>query len=103
MPLNFDSKVSVMDIFAIAIGLGTALTVFFGVSTDVSNNSVQIRHNKDNLARIERKADQGDQAILSQLREQKISIKEIRIESAQGREKIIQKLDKLIDRELNGH
>lgn len=102
MPLNFDSKVSVMDIFAIVIGLGTALTVFFGVSTDVSTNEVNIANNKENLARIEREADDGDAKILDQLKEQRDDIKEIRVESAQGREKIIEKLDKLIDRALEG-
>lgn len=102
MPLNFDGKVSVMDLFAIGIGGVTALSVFFGVSTNVSENALQIASNRDNLTRIERTAKDNDEKILDQLKENKQAVKEIRVESAAGRKDIIQKLDRLIERELNG-
>lgn len=103
MPLNFDGKVSVMDIFAIGIGAATALSVFFGVSTDVSENAIEIAHNRANLTRIERTAKENDSQILEQLRENKQAVKEIRTESAAGRKDILDKLDKLIERELSGN
>ena len=54
------------------------------------------------MVRLERVGEVRDTEILEHLKEQRDDLKEIRTESLEGRKDIIGKLDKLIDRELDG-
>lgn len=101
MPLKFDNRISYMDVVAIAAAGLTAMTVFFGVSTDVTTNSQTIAHIQTDLKRIEVTSARRDDEIMVQLKENRQGMKDIRRESAAGRKDIINKLDKLIDRELD--
>ena len=101
MPLNFDNRVSWMDIIAITAALLTGMTVFFGVSEDVATNSSQISVIQTDLRRIEVSSTRRDDKILQQLKENKVDMKEIRKESSEGRQDILNKLDRLIEREIN--
>lgn len=101
MAINFDNRVSWMDIVAIVAAGLTALTVFFGVSADVGDNRAQIEHIQTDVRRIEVAGAQRDNEVLDQLKENRADMKEIRHESAAGRKNIIDKLDRLIERQLD--
>jgi len=102
MPLQVDNRVSLMDIFSILIGVGVAASVFFGVAGDVSTNNVQIAFNKEAIHRVEVAAKESDNQIVDLLEKQNWQINEIKDDSAKGRKRIEDKLDKIIERELNG-
>ena len=100
MPLKFDNTLSWMDILAI---LGSAMTVALvvvGASERITRNEVEIQHLKTSVGRVERQASEANAQILQQLKEQGTEVKAIRAESASERSKIIEKLDRLIEREL---
>ena len=102
MPLQVDNRVSLMDIFSILIGVGVAASVFFGVAGDVSTNNLQIASNKEAIHRVEVAAKESDNQIVDLLEKQNWQINEIKDDSAKGRKRIEDKLDKIIERELNG-
>lgn len=101
MPLKFDNTLSWMDILAILGSAVTAALVVFGASERITLNEVEIAHLKSNVTRVERQASEANQQILQQLKEQGYEVKAIRTESASERSKIIEKLDRLIEREMS--
>ena len=103
MALQFDNRVSWMDIVAIAGGIATAGAVFFGMGGKIDANKTEIEYIKINVKRIEADADRRSQKILVQLKEQRDELKAYREESKEDNRQVVQKLDRLIERELNNH
>jgi len=99
--VNFDNRVSWMDLVALT-GAGIALfNAYYGVGQQVTQNANDIARNYDAIVRIEEQAIEGDQRVSADLQELKVTVDSIREESAEGRLRIENKIDKLIDRELN--
>ena len=98
--LQFDNRISWMDIVAITAAALTALSVYFGVSNDVQVNGQKIAHIQTNIQRIEASSEKHEGKILKILEAQKIEMKEYRQESRQGQRQVVDKLDRLIEREL---
>lgn len=102
MAIKFTNEVSVMDIFAIGgLMLGGA-AVFFGIAGDVQTHTVQIAENTRAISRVEHKATEDNNKVLDMLRQQTVEMRVIRQESEAGRMRIEDKLDKIIERELDG-
>lgn len=101
MPLKFDNTLSWMDIVAIVGSAMTAALVVFGASERITLNQIEIEHLKTNVSRVERQASEANREILQQLKEQGTEVKAIRTESATERGKIMEKLDRLIERGLD--
>lgn len=102
MPLKMTNEVSVMDIIAIGGLLLGGAAVFFGYGVDINENAQGIAHLRNDVARVERQAGEADLRVVKQLDDLKTGMEKIRTESASERKDIIQKLDKLIDRQLQG-
>lgn len=102
MPLKFTNEVSWMDVFAIGGLLLGGAGVFFGVAGDIRTHDVQIAENTKAISRVERHMGEENSKILDLLKQQSIQVREIRMESEAGRLRIEQKLDKIVDRELDG-
>ena len=102
MPLKFTNEVSWMDVFAIGGLLLGGAGVFFGIAGDVKTHDVQIAENTKSISRVERHMAEENSKILNMLKDQAIQVREIRLESEAGRLRIEDKLDKIIDRELDG-
>lgn len=105
MRLQFDNRVSWMDIVAI-LGMGlTALGVVFGVQSDVEMNTARIAEIDKRLEaetrRINKTIDDQNVLILREFNGIEQEIREIRKESAEGRLRIEEKLDRLIERKLD--
>ena len=101
MPLKMTNEVSIMDVVAIGGSLLVGAGVFFGYGVDIGENTVAIQHIKGDLVKIEKQNDDGEKKILDLLNKQGDAITDIRKEAATGRLRIEDKLDKLIDRELD--
>ena len=102
MALKMTNEVSRMDVFAIGgLVLGGA-GVFFGLGADVQMQGVQIVANTESIHRVERQAQGNNDRVLDLLKQQTVEMKEIRAESEAGRIRIENKLDKIIDRALDG-
>lgn len=104
MPLEFDNRISWMDVIAITGIAATAIGVVFGVQSEVESNSKEIVQVKQEMrrefVRVTEEAHKDRDEILDRLKETQKSMDTIRIESASGRRRIEDKLDKLIEREL---
>jgi len=100
MALRFDNSLSWMDIVAIAGSAITAIFVIFNAGERITMNELEIKHIKQSVQRVEVRASEDNDKIIQQLRDQNSVIKEIKTESAEGRHRIEQKLDRLIDRFL---
>jgi Tfp pilus assembly protein PilN len=98
--IQFDNRVSWMDIASLLGAAALAMTIFFGVKEDVKIQQIEIDHLRSNISRVEVQAQDANRQILEKLREQNVVIKDIRTESAEGRDKIMEKLDRLIEREV---
>jgi hypothetical protein len=94
-----------MDVIAIAGAVGTAGMMVFGVMTDVELNAKEIQTTKEVFAReikrVDDSANKDRHEILERLEETKKGMEVIRTESSAGRLRIEQKIDRLIERELN--
>lgn len=103
--MQFDTRISWADLVAILTGIGVLATVVFGVQTDVEMNAQNIETNKVSfqreIKRVDDNANKDRQEIIDRLDETKDSMETIRVESANGRLRIEDKLDKLIDRKLS--
>lgn len=103
--MQFDTRISWADLVAILTGIGVLATVVFGVQTDVEMNAQNIEVNKETfqreIKRVDENANKDRQEILDRLDETKRGMEVIRVESASGRLRIEDKLDKLIDRKLS--
>ena len=96
-----NAELTLMDVFSI-IGSGIfALSVWYGLSAEVDINKSEISHLKHSVARVERQAGEASDRILAQQRELANEVKLIRTESAAERNKIMVKLDRIIEREIN--
>lgn len=104
---GFDFKLSLMDIFAIAVGAA-------GVYMATVENGSQIAHLDEEVAevkiemrreidRVEDDLGKDIQMIADDINELNTEVKETRKESAEGRKDIVQKLDRLIERKLDGN
>jgi len=102
MPLKFTNEVSWMDIFAIGSLLVGGVAVFFGIAGDVQTHTVQIAENTRAISRVEHKATEDNNKVVDMLKQQTVEMRIIRQESESGRIRIEDKLDKIIERELNG-
>lgn len=93
-PIQFDNRVSWMDVIAIVGIAGSALYGYFGYGEGIRDNQSDIDYIKRDVVRIEEKVNHQGQAITEKLEkmgaEQKAD--NLRIES---------KIDRLIERELN--
>lgn len=103
--MQFDTRISWADLVAILTGIGVLATVVFGVQTDVEMNAQNIETNKETfqreIRRVDESANKDRKEILERLDETKTSMEIIRVESASGRLRIEDKLDKLIERKLS--
>ena len=102
MALKMTNEVSVMDIVAIGGLLMGGAAVFFGIAGDVKTQGVQIAENSRSISRVEHHMAEENNKILNMLKDQAVQVREIRLESEAGRLRIEEKLDKIIDRELDG-
>ena len=104
MAFQFDNRVSWMDVIAIAGAGMTALTVIFGVQSDVEMNSARItevdRRLETEVKRLSGDLESQNRTIIREIEGIESEIKEIRSESAVGRQRIEEKLDRLIERQL---
>lgn len=100
MPLKVTNEVSIMDVVAIGGLLIGGAAVFFGYGVDISTNATQITQIKDDVIKIERRAELSEGKILDQLKQQGETMKDIQKESADSRLRIEDKLDRLIERQL---
>lgn len=95
--MQLDNRISWVDIVAIAGMVLTGALVFFDVKEDVSLNAQKIEDVATDLAedieRIESESDQDREEILE-------AVHQIRDESAAGQRRLEDKLDRLIEREL---
>lgn len=103
--MQFDTRISWADLVAILTGIGVLATVVFGVQTDVEMNAQEIADNREytqrEIKRVDDNANKDRKEIIDRLDETKDSMETIRVESANGRLRIEDKLDKLIDRKLS--
>lgn len=102
MALKMTNEVSWMDIFAIGGLLLGGAGVFFGIAGDVKTHGVQIAENTKTISRVEHKMDVENVKIVDLIKQQTVEMRVIRAESEAGRVRIEDKLDKIIDRELQG-
>jgi hypothetical protein len=97
--VEFDNKISWMDIVAIIAALMTGLLVFFDVKQDVILNTASIKEVKANLLseiqRVDSNAERDRNEILQ-------AINMVRSDASEGRRRIEDKLDRLIERKLDG-
>ena len=100
VPLKVTNEVSIMDVVAIGGLLIGGAAVFFGYGVDISTNATQITQIKDDVIKIERRAELSEGKILDQLKQQGETMKDIQKESADSRLRIEDKLDRLIERQL---
>ena len=100
--MQFTNEVSLMDVVAIGGLLAGGAAVFFGYGADISTNSTRIVGLQKDVIRIERQSDESDKEILVQLKENRVEMKEYRQESREANHLVNAKLDRLIERELNG-
>lgn len=95
--MQLDNRISWMDIVAIAGMALTGVMVFFDVKEDVSLNAQKIEDVAttltEDIERIESESDQDREEILE-------AVHQIRDESAAGQRRLEDKLDRLIEREL---
>ena len=112
MPFNIDTRVSLMDVIAIGGALFAGYKVMFDVGSGVEMNAQQIAQNHKDIggmkAEMRREVDRLESnvgGIEEQIAEQfqliNQEVKETRLESAAGRQRIEDKLDRLIERELS--
>lgn len=98
MGIQLDNRVSWVDIVAIAGMLLTGSLVFFDVKEDVALNAQKITTVEaeltEEIERVEKEADKDREEILE-------AVNETRKESAAGRQRIEDKLDRLIERKLD--
>lgn len=102
MPMKFTNEISVMDIFAIGGLVVGGAAVFFGIAGDVQTHTVQIAENTRAISRVEHKATEENNKVLDLLKQQAVEVRIIRQEAEAGRMRIEDKLDRLVERELNG-
>lgn len=97
--MEFDNKISWMDIVAIIAALMTGALVFFDVKQDVTLNTASIKEVKANLLseiqRVDSNAERDRNEILQ-------AINMVRSDASEGRRRIEDKLDRLIERKLDG-
>jgi len=91
-----------MDIFAIGSLILGGAAVFFGIAGDVQTHTVQIAENTRAISRVEHKATEENNKVLDLLKQQAVEVRIIRQEAEAGRMRIEDKLDRLVERELNG-
>ena len=77
--------------------LGVAIA---GVEGEVGALGVQVKVNTESIERVERQVAEDQQAIIKRLEDNKQEVRAVRVESAEGRQRIEQKLDRLIEREI---
>ena len=92
----------------IVIAMGAAASMLysiFGIQSGLDNritvHDSEIAHIRSDVARVERQAGEADKRVLEQLGKLESGMNEIKKESASGRKDILDKLDKLIERELD--
>lgn len=109
MAVNFDNRVSWMDVFSILIACAGGAYVVFEQGADIEKLEAELGYTQEQVQRIEaasiRTKDEITEQIESLRDEQRLQYEGIRTEQRQQYDKLDQKLDKLIDRELrrNGH
>ena len=101
MPLKMTNEVSVMDIVAIGGLLVGGLAVFFGVNAEVQTHTVQIAENTRAIVRVETRVEREQRMVLDALEAQAQETRSYRTEAQSGLQRIEDKLDKVIERELD--
>lgn len=104
MPLKLNTEITMMDLIAVAFSIVTLVgggTLFVTkYAPDIKRNETEIVTIKTSIERIERDADRSEDKILDMLKQQGVTINEIQDESAEGRQLIMDKLDRLIERRI---
>lgn len=91
----------VLDVCTLSGLAGSALWVIFGVGASVDKNTVEIDHNRQAIERVEADRKVKDEEIVGLIKEVKTEQKAAREEDRRSQEKINDKLDRLIERELS--
>lgn len=110
--VNMNWSVSIVDAVSILFGLGGIIYAVFGIQSGLEKedgllgsriqvNEREIAHVRSDISRVERQAGEADRRVLEQLNKLERGMSDIRAESASGRKDILDKLDKLIERELD--
>ena len=102
MPIQVDSKISVMDIFAITVAALSGVWVVFGVQGGVDHNTQEIVHIKDDIKRLDKNIEREIERVGDAIDAVHENVERTRTESAESRLRIERKLDKLIEREIDG-
>lgn len=109
MPIQLDNRISYVDIFVIAgvVMAGVVFVASYGVEINantagIKSNTTEIRHVADDVTRIEADGQSRDEKILQTLEKNREEYKEEAVKSEEARIRIEDKLDKLIERELDG-
>lgn len=92
--LQFDNRISWMDIVAIIGAAVSALYIIFGHGAKLDKLKLQVRHNIEAIKRVEYDSREGDKNIIEQ-------IEKVRQEQGARFDKLDKKLDRLVDRELH--
>jgi len=95
MPVKLDTTVTVMDMVAITGVVISGLFFVFGYGGDIETNTKEIEHVQADIARIESDSDVHEEKMVNLL-------ESVREDAKDNFEKVDGKLDKLIERELNG-
>ncbi len=101
MAVQLDNRISYVDIFVMLSVVFAGIVFIFSYGSAIEANSQEIEHLKGDVTRIEVTGKQRDEEILDQLKENKTYIDKLGEASERGRMRIEDKLDKIIDRELD--
>lgn len=101
--VQFTNEVSLVDVIAIGGLLLGGAGVVFNYGADIQTHTTQIASIKTEIVRIEKRSEAADAEVIGQLKENRQEMKDYRLEAKEANREVNQKLDKLIERELNGH
>ena len=100
MAFTFDTRVSVMDVIAIAGAAFVGYEAMFALRSDVELAAADRASIKQDVKRLELDVDDQSKEIIRQFEALNDQVKETREESKEGRERIEDKLDQLILQKL---
>jgi len=100
MPVKLDTTVTVIDMVAISGVIISGAFFVFGYGGEIETNSQAIAYVQTDLQRIEAKSDKADDSVLEQLKINHEGMEKIGDKSEKGRQRIEDKIDRLIERAL---
>ena len=102
MPVKIDTTVTVMDMVAISGVVISGAFFIFSYGGSIDANSQEIEHNADSIARIERQGERHEQKMVKLIEKNTVAVDKARIEAKENYKDVAKKLDKIIDRALDG-